>query len=53
MKAIAIICSTLPFKEKTEGIAQLLLYEKIVGCIQFHPIKSFYWWNGVVANDYL
>ncbi|MFN8577205.1 MAG: divalent-cation tolerance protein CutA [Candidatus Sericytochromatia bacterium] len=45
-----ILCTTP--KDKSEDMAQILLEEKLVSCVNIIPaIRSIYWWNGQIQKD--
>ena len=40
-------------KDETEAkkISQILVWEKLVACVNYFPIKSIYWWKGDVEES--
>ncbi len=48
---IIIIETTYPNLEAAKNLAEILLKEKLAGCIQFQKIESRYEWQGKIAND--
>lgn len=46
-----IIETTYPNLKEAKNLAVTLLQEKIALCIQFHPIKSTYIWEGIIENN--
>lgn len=45
---ITIIYTTLPKKGARK--IETLLKRKLVGCVQFFPINSQFWWRGKIAR---
>jgi len=46
-----IIYTTLPYKVITKEIANILVNEGLVACINFFPIESVYKWKGKLTKD--
>lgn len=45
-----VLCTTP--KDKSEDMAQILLEEKLVACVNIIPaIRSVYWWNDKIQKD--
>jgi periplasmic divalent cation tolerance protein len=36
---------------EAKKIGQLLVWEKLVACVNFFPVKSIYWWKGEVEES--
>jgi periplasmic divalent cation tolerance protein len=43
----------LTAQDETEAkkIAQILVWEKLVACVNYFPVKSVYWWEGDVKES--
>ena len=37
--------------EEAEKVSSSLLADKIVGCVNYFPIKSTFWWQGDITNE--
>ncbi len=48
---IIIIETTYPNLESAKNLGKILLGEKLIGCIHFHPIESMYEWQGKIENS--
>jgi periplasmic divalent cation tolerance protein len=46
-----ILYTTLPNKNITKKIAEILVNENLVACVNFFPIESVYKWNGKLTED--
>jgi len=46
-----IIYSTFSNKEEAENIAKILLQKRLIACVNYFPIKSFYWWQGKIEES--
>jgi len=42
---------TNPTQKEAEKIAKHLLKKRLVACVNFFPIKSFYWWEGKIISE--
>jgi len=38
-------------EQEAERIAAHLLEKKVCACVNYHPIKSMYWWKGKIEKD--
>ena len=47
-----IIYTTHSNEESAEKLSNLLIEEKYIACSNSFPIKSAYWWKGVVENEH-
>ncbi len=45
-----IILSTVP-PDQAAGIAEALVRERLVACVNTLPVRSCYWWKGEICND--
>lgn len=50
-KQFIVIETTVPSIELAKIIANILLENHLVGCIQISSIDSFYHWNNKINND--
>jgi periplasmic divalent cation tolerance protein len=50
MKYISVY-TTLPDENITEKIADKLIKERLVACVNYFPIKSIYRWKGKIEKD--
>lgn len=48
---IIIIETTYPNLEAAKNLAEILLKEKLAGCIHFQQIESMYEWREKIEND--
>lgn len=46
-----IVYTTHSSEENAQKISGHLLQKKLVACANIFPIKSMYWWKGVIEND--
>lgn len=52
MEKLSVILCTIPSDGKGDCIAENLVKEKLVACVNIIPgIKSVYEWNGEICND--
>jgi periplasmic divalent cation tolerance protein len=42
---------TNPTQKEAEKIAKHLLKKRLVACVNFFPVKSFYWWEGEILSE--
>ncbi len=47
----AVVISTFPSKRSLTKIANQLVRDKIVACVNFFPISSVYSWRGKIENE--
>ncbi len=45
------IYTTLPDENITQNIADILIKERLVACVNYFPIKSIYRWKGKIEKD--
>lgn len=45
------VYTTLPNEDITENIADKLIKERLVACVNYFPIKSIYRWKGKIEKD--
>ena len=50
-KDIFIISTTESDQEKAKYLADKILSNKLVACVNFIDIKSSYWWDGNIENS--
>ena len=50
-QSIYIIITTEADKNKALKIANLLLKEKLIPCVNFNNIESYYWWEGEINQS--
>ncbi len=49
---IIVVLTTCGSRKEAEGLAKLVVNEKIAACAQvLGPIKSFYWWKDNLEED--
>tara|TARA_Y100001968_G_scaffold324255_1_gene363231 strand:+ start:810 stop:1133 length:324 start_codon:yes stop_codon:yes gene_type:complete len=48
---ICIIMTTEVDKENASKLANLLLREKLIPCVNFNNIESYYWWEGDIHKS--
>ena len=46
-----LIYITTKDEEEAEKIGRALVEEKLAACVNIHPIKSIYWWQGEIAEE--
>ncbi len=46
-----VITTTVDNQDSAEKIAQALLTEKLVACVNFFPVKSVYTWKSKIENS--
>lgn len=49
---IAIIYTTFPSKDIGKNIAEILVSEKLIACVNLFEIDSFYFWEGQLQRDH-
>lgn len=52
---IFLVYTTVADEEEAEKIASLIIEKNLSPCVQYHPIKSIYVWQGAVehSNEYV
>ena len=51
-KAAIVITCSCPSHDEATAMARLLLEEKLIACAQLSaPVRSLYWWRGVVCDE--
>jgi periplasmic divalent cation tolerance protein len=45
------IYTTCANEKEAERIVMALLKARLIGCANWWPIKSFYWWKGKIEKD--
>lgn len=45
-----VILSAAP-TDRAAGIAEALVRERLVACVNTLPVRSCYWWKGEICND--
>ena len=51
VKEIYFVITTESDKRKAHKLAKLLLREKIIACVTFKNIESYYWWKGKINQS--
>ncbi len=46
-----LIYITTKDEEEAKKIGKTLVEEKLVACVNIHPIKSICWWEGKIAEE--
>ena len=46
-----LIYITTKDEEEARKIGKTLVEEKLVACVNIHPIKSIYWWEGKITEE--
>lgn len=46
-----LIYITAKDEEEAKKIGKALVEEKLVACVNIHPINSIYWWEGKIMED--
>ena len=46
-----LIYITAKDEEEAKKIGRALVEEKLVACVNIHPINSIYWWEGKIMED--
>jgi len=46
-----VVITTLDSEESAEQMAQAIIQAGLGACVQIQPIKSYYKWQGKIAND--
>lgn len=46
-----MLLTTVANKDDAKKLAEMLLKEKLVACVQVFPVESFYTWKGETANE--
>ena len=50
-QVIYVIITTEADKKKASKLANLLLKEKLIACVTFKNIESFFWWEGDINQS--
>ena len=48
VKGISLVITTEGDKKNANKIANLLLKEKLIACVSFRNIESYFWWEGKI-----
>ena len=46
-----LVYITTKDEEEAKKIGRALVEEKLVACVNFHPINSIYWWQGKIQEE--
>jgi len=51
MARYCLVYITTGDEAEAEQIGETLVREKLVACVNLHPIKSIFWWEGEVSRE--
>lgn len=51
MSGLAILVTTIDSEEQARGLARAAIEAKLAACVQIHPIRSYYVWDGALRED--
>jgi periplasmic divalent cation tolerance protein len=46
-----LIYITFPNEEEARKISRHLIQQRLIACVNVHPITSLYWWEGKIADE--